>query len=106
MNGDGQIAGEARTKIFAFKHARQAILRAQMNHVVPGKFFQPFAVVTDFGVGFVQDFAKPVPGRSALRVGFHLLARQALGCVSNCPVGSPTMAVKSPIRKIAVWPRS
>ena len=71
---DGQIARQARAEILAFEHARQAIVRAQANHVVPGEFSEPLGVVADLGIFPAQNFVHLFEIR--LRVGVHLLARQ------------------------------
>ena len=48
VHGDGLIGIEARAKILALEHARQAVVGAELHDFGAGEFAEPFAVVADF----------------------------------------------------------
>src|SRR5215472_2018928 len=74
VNGDGLIFIEARAEIFAFQHAREAIVAAETDHVVAGHFAEPFAVVADLGFSLVENFVNLL--EIGFRVGVDLFARK------------------------------
>ena len=74
VDGNRQVFFQARTKILALQHARQAVLPAEPNHLRTGKLAEPLAVVANFGFLAVEDLEHLFEIR--LRVRIHLLARQ------------------------------
>ena len=74
MHGDRQVLVEARAEVFAFEHAREAIVAAEAHDVIARHFAEPFAVVADFGFFAVEDFVDL--REIGLRVGVHLLASE------------------------------
>ncbi len=56
MQGNGLAFVQPRTKIFAFQHTRQAVVRTEPNDILGGHFAEPFAVVTDFCFFLVEYF--------------------------------------------------
>ena len=74
VHGDGLIVVQTRAEVLAFQHARQAIMRAETNHVVAGQFSQPLAVVADLGALAIEDLVDLL--EIGFRVGAHLLGRE------------------------------
>ena len=67
----GWLLFEARAEVFAFEHAREAVVAAEADDVVAGKFVEPFAVVADFGFLAVENFEDL--REIGFGVGVHLL---------------------------------
>ena len=47
---------EARAEVFALEHAGEAVVAADADDVVAGKFVEPLGVVADFGFLRVEEF--------------------------------------------------
>src|SRR5215475_2209152 len=72
MDGNRLLVFEARTKILALEHAREAVMSAELYDFSARKFVEPFAVVADFGFFFVEDLENLREIR--FRVGIHFFA--------------------------------
>ena len=74
MNGNGLIVRQARTKVLVLEHARETVLRAELDHFVPGELAEPIVVVADFCFPGIENLVDLLEIR--LCVCPHLLTRE------------------------------
>ena len=55
MNADGLARFKAVVEVIAFHHARHGVARSQSDHSACAQGITPFAVVANFGFGWVKD---------------------------------------------------
>src|SRR5438094_4574579 len=103
MDADRLLVLIALVKIIALEHPRDACVRADMHQLLGRHGAHPPAVKFDLGAVAVENL-EDLP---FVRLGVleNILLVNALR-VSETPVGSPIMPVKSPIKKMTSWPRS
>jgi hypothetical protein len=89
-------------EVFTLEHLRDGELACQADESFKTQLAEPVAVEADFGFVAVEDLEDL--SLVSFCVGVDLLA--SAGRVVMRPEGSPMRPVKSPIKKMTVWPMS
>ena len=101
---DGALFREPLLKVVAFENLFDGDVRGEPDEAVRAELVHPARVEINDGLFRVEQFEDLRLVCFSVRV--YLLARQGAVASSSLPEGSPIKPVKSPIRKMTVWPSS
>lgn len=103
VHGDRSLLGIALRKVVTLKKTRKRVAGSELNEAHGPELVAPLGVVAHLGAFKIKHETRLVEIGLGILHDLLVRERRTRGVSAD---GSPMAAVKSPTRKITVWPRS